>query len=49
MENMYEKFKELYEEYQQLKTATHIEAQMLKPGQSYNIHYIKFDDLKRAD
>lgn len=45
MVNRSEKFKELYEEYQKLKITTHIEVQILKPGQSYNARYIKLDDL----
>lgn len=47
MDDRVKKFEELYEEYKKLSVTTHIEAQILKPGQSYKVHYIKPDDLMR--
>lgn len=41
------KFDELYEEYKQLVVSTHIEAQILRPGQPYKVNYIKPEELTR--
>lgn len=41
------KFESLYEEYKKLVVSTHIEAQILKPGQSYKVNYIKPNELMR--
>lgn len=35
----------LFDEYKRLETATHIEAQVIKPGQSYKVNHINFQDL----
>lgn len=40
-------FEELYSEYRKLVTSTHIEAQILKPGQPYKVSYIKPEELMR--
>jgi hypothetical protein len=37
----------LYEEYKKLKETTHLEAQILRPGQPYKVQYINSDDLMR--
>jgi hypothetical protein len=40
-------FHDLYEEYKKLKLATHLEAQVLKPGQPYKVYPINPRDLLR--
>lgn len=40
-------FEELYSEYKRLVVSTHIEAQILKPGQPYKVNYIKPEELMR--
>ena len=47
MEEDRKKFEKLYEEYKKLKVATHIEAQILKPGQPYKLQSINPDDFMR--
>jgi len=38
-------FKKLHQEYKELVVKTHIEAQILRPGQPYCVNYISPDDL----
>ena len=40
-------FKQLYEEYKKLMISTHIQTQIVRPGQPYNVNYIKLDELMR--
>ncbi|MHB1330928.1 MAG: hypothetical protein ACYCY6_03100 [Minisyncoccota bacterium] len=47
MENRSQKFEELLREYERLKVSTHIEAQILRPGQPYKVNYIKPEELVR--
>jgi predicted house-cleaning noncanonical NTP pyrophosphatase (MazG superfamily) len=45
MEERRDKFEKIYEEYKRLVVSTHIEAQILKPGQPYKVNYIKPEEL----
>ncbi len=47
MLNRTRKFEEVYSEYKKLLVSTHIEAQILKPGQPYKVNYIKPEELMR--
>jgi hypothetical protein len=47
MQNRKDKFEEIYEEYKRLVVSTHIEAQILRPDQSYKVNYIKPEELTR--
>lgn len=40
-------FEKLHEEYKKLVVSTHIEAQILRPGQPYKVNYIKPEELTR--